>query len=677
MILNLTNDTDNVIDIYQKITETKLDLNNIIPSFENENINNSQNLSETQNSMIISRVQDNKFAKDILSILLYFNLGEKNLIDKAENSKNHIFNSIYDYYLVNSDTFYQFMKFFSLVKVENMINYYNLKTISDIDDNLLNKFATENNVIVNSILGLKDDFFKKFKIKEFFDIKSNEYDCRKYIYPSEFKIVSKNVKEKLCQIFGDKNYNNIEEMSLGFITGNIILKPKKGQFVNPIKNFSYIFSLAKELDGIIKFSPEILISFDTKKAIINNFPKLIKDKTLISSCINNISDINTKYVCRAILINKENHKLFTKSSDNIIKANIIDNQIKYISFSIKLNEEYSKLEKLIKGTNNYREYDCYLIKKNFMESLEYILCFKEIDDIINKNKQLISEKQKLDIILKEINPKTNKKLIELNEKKLENDLRARKILNFYLEMSYMDINNKKEFYYKNCKLISKDIFDLINDMANIYIDKIKAVKCIFDGGEIIMLIKDGRDEVINIGHLENGIDLKIKSSLEKGALTPSQIFSKVKKFGYDYIKDYMGNRKQNIKQNEIFKAQNMDNNIHINKSNNNLENNKLKEGTKVKNEDNQKYINQIEELKKQLLEEKENNNKLKSENKKLEKIINSLKEENLDFKQKIEIKINKLKENIKQLQNELNIKNKTKIKLLLLNREKKYSQYYL
>ena len=68
----------------------------------------------------------------------------------------------------------------------------------------------------------------------------------------QFKIVSKNAKEKLCQIFGDKNYNNIEEMSLGFITGNIILKPKKGQFVNPIKNFSYIFSLAKELDGIIK-----------------------------------------------------------------------------------------------------------------------------------------------------------------------------------------------------------------------------------------------------------------------------------------------------------------------------------------------------------------------------------------------------------------------------------------
>ena len=576
--------------------------NNIILSFENDNINN-----EAQYSEIICRTKDDNFAKDILSILLNFNLGLKEFIDKVEYSKNNIINYINDYYLVNSDTFYQFIKFFSCSKVEAIINWYNLKKISDIDDNLLNKVTTENKVIVEKISELKGDFFEKFKIKRFFDIKSSEYgnvnDFKKYIYPSEFIIVSKNIKEKLCQIFGDINYNNVEEISLGFITGNIIFKPNKGQYFDNIRLFSYIFSLAKEVNGIIKFSPEILISFNTRNAI-NKFPKLVKDETLIDSCIKNISDINARYDCKAILINI----------------------VKYISISIKLNEEYSKFEKLTKDFFNYSENDCYLINKNFMESLEDILCFKEIDDIINKNKQITTEKQKLDKIFKEINPEDYKKLIELDKIKIMYFLKTREILDFDLRKSYLDKINKKKLYYDNCKLISKDIFDLIKDMTNIYIDKIREVKSIFDKGEIIILIKDGKNEVINVGNLENRNDLKIKSVIEKGALTPSEIFSKVKISGYDYIKNknYIQSQKQNLKENEIFEFQNVDSNNHINKSNINLENNKKKEEQKFKYEDNQKYINQIEELKKQLLEEKENNNKLKSENKKLENIINSL-----------------------------------------------------
>ena len=62
-------------------------------------------------------------------------------------------------------------------------------------------------------------------------------------------------------------------------------------------------------------------------------------------------------------------------------------------------------------------------------------------------------------------------------------------------------------------------------------------------------------------------------------------------------------------------------------------------------------------MKKQLSEEKEINNKLQIENKKLEKTINSLKQENIDFKKKLEKEISKLKENMKQLENELNNKN--------------------
>ena len=87
---------------------------------------------------------------------------------------------------------------------------------------------------------------------------------------------------------------------------------------------------------------------------------------------------------------------------------------------------------------------------------------------------------------------------------------------------------------------------------------------------------------------------------------------------------------------------------------------KMKElASKFKSEDNKKYIEQIEDLKKQLLEEKENNNRLKTENKRLEKMINSLKQENIDINKKLEKEIIKLKSNMNQLENELDRKNNT------------------
>ena len=571
---------------------------NIIPQFFGEtgydNTNNNQNSFEIKNSEVISEISNNKFAIDILTILLNFNLEQKEFIYKVENSKKNINSSVNDYYLVNSVTFFKFMEFFSFVKIDDLINYYNLKSTTDIKNDLLDKIIKESKAVFNKLSSNKYDFFKKFRIKKFFYIKSDEY--RKYYYPCEFQIVSKNIKEELYKIFDYENYinySNIEEISLGFITGKIIFKPNKGKFFDENKNFLYIFSLSKEINGIIKFTPEMLIQFNGNNLMVNyNFRILLKDKTLIDIFTKNISDVNKKYDCKAIIINKEKNELFTESIDNSIKSNAID----YISLLIKLNEEYSKLEKLTKEKNNQIENDCYLINKNLMEGLEDILCFKEIDDIININKDLITEKQKLDKILKEINSDTKKRLTELDENKIKYELAIKELKKYDLDKAYMN-NNEKKFYYENCKLISKGIVDIIKDMIKIYIDKVKSLKCIFDKGEIIVLIKDDKDEVINIGNLEKGNDLKIKSVIEKWVLTysPSEIFSQAKMSGYDYIKKIM----------ESLNSQNFGKNNYISMPKSNQDNNIIIESPKLKYEDNQKYINQIEELKKQLLEEKE------------------------------------------------------------------------
>ena len=88
----------------------------------------------------------------------------------------------------------------------------------------------------------------------------------------------------------------------------------------------------------MKFNPEVLISFNTKLDIINNFPKLIQDDTLIDSCINNIISINTTYKCKAMLMNKTNSKLFIKSNlypDSINRNKEVENIDRLIAISIK------------------------------------------------------------------------------------------------------------------------------------------------------------------------------------------------------------------------------------------------------------------------------------------------------------------------------------------------------
>jgi len=74
--------------------------------------------------------------------------------------------------------------------------------------------------------------------------------------------------EKINDILGNKTYNDIEQISLGFNTGNIIFKSTKGKFFDGSKNFAYIYSFSKETNGIMKFNPEELISFNTKNDII-------------------------------------------------------------------------------------------------------------------------------------------------------------------------------------------------------------------------------------------------------------------------------------------------------------------------------------------------------------------------------------------------------------------------
>ena len=103
--------------------------------------------------------EDNTFASSALSILLSIFFKEKEFLEKIEDSKNKINNSIDNYSLVNSNKFNEFKQFFSYDdEIEKIINKFNIKSISDINETTIDKILKDNNI--NNI-SKKKDFFKQ------------------------------------------------------------------------------------------------------------------------------------------------------------------------------------------------------------------------------------------------------------------------------------------------------------------------------------------------------------------------------------------------------------------------------------------------------------------------------------------------------------------------------------
>ena len=232
------------------------------------NTKNKEILNENAN---VNTNNNNKFSFNIISFLLKMFFKEKEFFGRFDESKKKINNSTYNYSLVNYTTFNDLKKFFSYDdEIKEIIKKFNIKGISDINQNLLNKIMKDNKI---SSLSQKDNFFKKFSLDKMFSIKSDsrqDYSKGKtFIFPIDFIMINNDLVEDLFNIFDINEKSNIEEIQLGFNHENIIFRPEKGNFAKDEKYFAYVFSIIKEPNDIIKFNPEILIYFKDKKAIFN------------------------------------------------------------------------------------------------------------------------------------------------------------------------------------------------------------------------------------------------------------------------------------------------------------------------------------------------------------------------------------------------------------------------
>ena len=311
-------------------------------------------------------------------------------------------------------------------------------------------------------------------------------------------------------------------------------------------------------------------------------------------------------------IQKDNVIQFAKNNqkNNIEIRKAFQNIKAYFEFEIKVENEL----KTKKKPKIYHK--GYLIEKDWIDKWKHQIQYENIKaDYLISNKADKEIRDKLLNILKE----KEYKLVDLSEIK-NHEFKEKQEIKEYLKMNSLVI--------VDCDFINS--FEQNHSL-----------------NQINYILYENTIE-IDFG-LNNSIKFNTKDNiLSRDLIDNENELIKIGKKQYKEVKEifHSKNRDNNDKNcNKQFSDYSKLINENINKSNSNSEINNKAE-----------YINQIDELKKNILVEKENNNKLKVENKKLEIIINSLKSENIELKKK-EKEINKLKEKIKELENVMNDKN--------------------
>ena len=438
---------------------------------------------------------------------------------------------------------------------DNIIEYSNLKNKTyNLFDSIkktyqnISRYYTFENLVENGLKVKKEEKIngKGYLLeKEWIDKWKQQikYDNIKRDYLNKGKN-EKEVRDKLIYLFEEKKlkYNDLSEIK----NNELNTKQKLEKYLETnslvLVSTDFISSLCqthklKEFDFSL-YENTININFSA-----NDFLQIEAKDNIISTNINT-KEANIKKGESTSSSNKTNNKPIEFQNIQTNELNLENTEEekinKYLSYSVKLNIEYSKFKKLIEEQSHSIVNECYLISKTLIETLENLLCFKEIGELICSKEELVKnykgENAQIENIKKEIKPEIITKLKELNSGSIEYDLKIKDFLSFNLSKTFMGNKSKNAFYYENCKLISKDIYNIIKDLIQKYIEKIKKVECIFDKGEIIILVKDGQDEAINIGNIDSNNELKIKKVIEYDSKnTPSDIFSKVKTSGYNYI----------------------------------------------------------------------------------------------------------------------------------------------
>jgi len=547
-IINLDHQNQKVC-YYYKIEEKK----------KPEEIKDNSNLTSYIINNYVDNL-DNKFVKEIFSLLLSIFIFERNILKSQVPQSNNINKNevilLSNQFLIDlKNLFSYYDKIYSLLEKLNIPNNY------AIDDIFKKISEVEENENILKLISNKKHEFEKNKDKEYFIFEKKSYITtttpqRNLSYPDKFCILDENIYSKINKLL-NINIESKEEIKfeLYFNHGRICLKPNSN---NKNNNLYYIliYSLSNNNSKKeIEYIPEIILSFDNL-VVFKSFDEMIKNENIFEICSKNKSDFESKYKCKSYLINKDDIKESNKNENKELNTNN-KKENKYLFYLIILYSEYQKFKNEINekfnSQSNKPEEEYYLINRKYMNELENILHFQET---IKENE--IGEIKTLDLDFKN-NNNTNNDLIN----KIRGNLKEKVINNLIkLDDDKLIINNGNKYdlfqiaikdtnfkYYNNCQIINKKIYLLLNHIDKDISKITKSIKCILNNKKIITFDKE---KIINIGHLNEDNTFIIEHIIYyESSEKISKIFEVFKKKDYALIEKSISDKRIKITYNNI------------------------------------------------------------------------------------------------------------------------------
>ena len=643
-------------------------------------------------------------------LLLSVNQEKDYAISTSSNNKKG-----YKVYLISD-----YLEKFNFSKIKELLNENHLELYDYIKKLNKEEYPLLSSTQINEII-LKLDIKKLKTLNEYIKNIPKIEASRGWDPITKYIKISKNKKLKIYSEFIISPENTFHELKKNFCikdkidtvyyfnNGNDIIYKDNILFYGEIDKTSnkydikYIFEFESEsqlINEITEIKKDIEIYIWKNTALIDNFiddkisPIFSGNKTIetvykynlnvcdYNNCFDYSKFIKNEKLCAFISLynyfNKFQHNLY-KSYNTTEKYYLLkDSAIK----EIKNICDYDKLKQILVGKINLDMWD----RDYFLDKKEILKIIKNIPKNILET--YFSQNNMIKKISKEGIEPENIFIINQNVSDYANiydnfGIIDKKLAESFIEGIGSDSNSDLNVF--NCTLINGRIiieynknlenskyscvigsvepnnFIINNEYALIfnnyceYIPQIASIKNKLNKFLVELQLFNGTQPIVDTNYKELGTLIEIEQlggkqnpNIPQIALyeQDQNLIPSKSKFKPDNGNEYNFNSNINVPSVDNI------NNIYTS----NFINNQI-EVPKFNSEDIKKYIDQIERLKKQLSEEKEINNKLQIENKKLEKTINSLKQENIDFKKKLEKEISKLKENMKQLENELNNKN--------------------
>ena len=497
--------------------------------------------------------EKNDYSINIISFLVSLYFFEDKIKNKNLNSdffRNNPTDSLQygksKCYLINKNILSTMKNIFFYNKINDFIQHHKIKESTDIfSENYLN--FIKKGKYYEFISSKKIDFEKNIN-KKIFDYEIASYTGIGSIlhYANNFNIITENLFKKLLKVLNlTETEFKKEEFYFNFNNDKIVLTPNENNNLRKLNNYDnliYIYEILLENNYFfLNYNINLILSFDNLSNLNNNYEQLIKEENILK----NYQILEIKYNFKSYLIKNTNAKEITNPNCNIDVKEKEKEQIlnKYLSFALNLCIAYSIIEKKINQSINNQnitnEYDYYLINAEFMDEIESILKIDIIKALLESSefKNIIKNNnvnQILELLKAHLNTNVINELKNINEELLNNKLLGKN----NLSKTYID-HSKGLYYYKNCKLINKEIKEIINKMNTNLIPPTKEVYCIFDKTKIIMLINQ---EIINVGYLDSIKKFKTDCIIHSDHFNTHDIniiFKFLKTKGYKFLESYL------------------------------------------------------------------------------------------------------------------------------------------